>query len=98
MNKFKRDQQVRFKGNDEIYRIIRHYETDTGWKYDVITLNGRTVVLAMPENVLQSIYMEITEIMVDPEAANLPKYQKNEQFPEGMEDELVRLGKKKDKK
>lgn len=98
MNKFKTGQEVRFKDDEEIYKVVRFYPTETGFKYDVINLTGKKFILAMPENTLNDIYQyqKPIEIMVDPEAANLPKWQKKEPgFPEGMEDELVRLGNKK---
>lgn len=74
MNKFKRGQTVKFKGDGTSYKVIRHYSTDNGFKYDILSFNGKHLILAMPEEVLTDT---------------------DEKFPQGMEDEVIRLGKKK---
>ncbi len=99
MNKFKKEQVVTFQGDNEKYKIVRFYTTDSGYKYDVLSIDGKRFVIAMPENVLTDTY-EIKSTIIDPEAANLPKWRKDkdESFPEGMDAEVVRLGKKARKK
>lgn len=99
MNKFKREEIVTFQGDNEKYKIIRFYNTDSGYKYDVLSLDGKRFIIAMPQEVLTDTY-EIRSTVIDPEAADLPKWRKNDQesFPEGMDSEVVRLGKKTRKK
>ena len=99
MNKFKREEVVTFQGDNEKYKIVRFYTTDSGYKYDIISLDGKRYILAMPQEVLQDTY-SIKSTVIDPEAANLPKWRKDkdESFPEGMDAEVVRLGKKSRKK
>ena len=75
-NKFKFQQIVTFKDDKEKYKIVRAYQTDTGYKYDVLSLDGKRFIIAMPQEKLTDNDLSF-------------------EFPKGMEEELIRLGKKK---
>ena len=53
MNKFKANQIVTFVNDFQKFRVVRVYKTESGYKYDVISLDGKNFVIAMPENVLE---------------------------------------------
>lgn len=56
MSKFRINDVVQFIGNKKDYKIIRVYKSkDETYKYDVQSLNGKELIIAMPENVFEKV-------------------------------------------
>lgn len=54
MNKFKCNDVVRFLQDNKDYLVVRVYKTHDGaYKYDVSSINGKELIIAMPESVLE---------------------------------------------
>lgn len=54
MNKFKCNDIVRFIQDNKDYLVIRVYKgNDGGYKYDVSSIDGKQLIIAMPESVLE---------------------------------------------
>lgn len=53
-NKFKAKDIVRFIGDGKDYLVVRAYKTfDNLYKYDVQDLQGKTLIIAMPETTME---------------------------------------------
>ena len=52
MPKFKKNDKVQFKGDSRTYLIVRFYKSGKSYKYDLASVNGVELVIAMPENTL----------------------------------------------
>lgn len=53
MPKFKKNDKVQFKGDSRTYLIVRFYKSGKSYKYDLASVNGVELVIAMPENTLK---------------------------------------------
>lgn len=54
MNKFFTGDVVKFIQDKKEYKIVRGYKGNDGkYKYDVISMDGKTTIIAMPEEVLE---------------------------------------------
>lgn len=52
--KFRRNQKVRFKEDSVIYIVIHGYKTEEGYKYDLLSYDGKVRIHSITEDCLDS--------------------------------------------